>query len=62
SDMLSTSSRELLAQTALNKSIAELQRVTGATLRAYNITLAPGKGQSSKCGINVFRPAPAPCK
>jgi len=59
-DMLSASSRELRAQTALNKSIAELQRVTGATLRAHNITLAPGKGQTSKCGVNVFHPAP--CK
>ncbi|MGH9766892.1 MAG: TolC family protein, partial [Blastocatellia bacterium] len=60
-DLLSASSRELQAQTALNKSIAELQRVTGVTLKTHNITLQPG--QTAKCGgINALRTTGTNCK
>jgi HAE1 family hydrophobic/amphiphilic exporter-1 len=60
-DLLSASSRELQAQTALNKSISELQRVTGVTLRAHNILLQAAPGQP-KCGINTLRPTATNCK
>ncbi len=38
-ELLTARMRELLAQTDLNKSIAELQRVTGRTLEAHKIAL-----------------------
>ncbi|MGE0127393.1 MAG: efflux RND transporter permease subunit [Blastocatellales bacterium] len=61
-ELLSASSRELQAQTALNKSIAELQRVTGATLQSHNISLRPGSGQPVKCVINALRSTVVDCR
>lgn len=53
-DLQSARGRELRAQTDLNKAIAELQRVTGVTLTAHNITLQGGPGQQPRCGINTL--------
>ena len=39
-DLLVARSRELLAQTDLNKAISEFQRATGTTLSANNVTVS----------------------
>ncbi|HKP67657.1 MAG TPA: TolC family protein, partial [Pyrinomonadaceae bacterium] len=42
-ELLQARSRELLAQTNLNKAISEFQRSTGATLTANNVTVSDGR-------------------
>jgi HAE1 family hydrophobic/amphiphilic exporter-1 len=42
-ELLTARSRELQAQTDLNKAISEFQRATGATLRANNVTVSDGR-------------------
>ena len=42
-ELLQARSRELLAQTDLNKAISEFQRATGTTLSANNVTVSDGR-------------------
>ena len=43
-ELLQARSRELLAQTDLNKAISEFQRATGTTLSANNVTVSQNRG------------------
>ncbi len=43
-ELLAARGRELQAQTDLNKAISELQRATGTTLSANNVTVSDGRG------------------
>ena len=43
-ELLQARSRELLAQTNLNKAISEFQRATGTTLSANNVTVSQDRG------------------
>lgn len=52
-ELLTARSRELQAQTDLNKAISEFQRATGATLRANNVTVSDG-------GHNLVKRWPLP--
>ena len=42
-ELLQARSRELFAQTDLNKAISEFQRATGTTLTANNVTVSDGR-------------------
>lgn len=54
-ELLAARSRELQAQTDLNKAISEFQRATGTTLTANNVTVSDSSTRELKINKNVSR-------
>jgi HAE1 family hydrophobic/amphiphilic exporter-1 len=55
-DLLQARSRELLAQTDLNRAISEFQRATGTTLAANNVSVSQGTTLKQMGGTSYFTP------